>query len=49
MEIRISQVSWVMGYTNEQIWSNIHPLKYIKGSMGQWYPYSTKFICYKNG
>ena len=27
----------------EHILTNIQPYKYIKGSMGQWYPYSKKW------
>ena len=32
-----------MGNINENISTNIHTYKYIKDSMRQWYPYSTKF------
>ena len=32
-----------MWNTNEHFSTNIYPLKYIKGSMGQWYPYSKKW------
>ena len=28
---------------NKHILTNIHPYKYIKGSMRQWYLYSTKW------
>ena len=33
---------YVIGNINDNISNNIHPYKYIKGSMGQWYSYSTK-------
>ena len=32
-----------MGNTNEHISTNIHPLKYINGSMGKWYPNTTEW------
>ena len=32
-----------MGNMNDHISTNIHTYKYIKGSMGKWYSYSTKW------
>ena len=32
-----------MGNTNEHISTNIHPLKYIIISRGQWYPNTTEW------
>ena len=37
---------WVIGNINEHISTNTHQYKYLRGSMWQWYPYSTK--CDKN-
>ena len=47
---QFSTLSWwlrhwklVTGNRNEHFSTNIHPLKYIKGYMGQLYPYFTKW------
>ena len=33
----------VIGNTKQHISTNIYPYKYIKDSIGQWYPYTTKW------